>query len=104
MASSTSPWSASSYHQIPEGLAYLHDKSVLHRDLKADNILADWDEICKISDFGTVRKTDNTHNKEEISFRGTIFWMTPEVIDLNLDGSSDIWSLGCVVLEILAGR
>ncbi|KAE8256076.1 hypothetical protein A4X13_0g2823 [Tilletia indica] len=94
-------------HQILEGLAYLHDKGILHRDLKADNILVDWDGICKISDFGTVRKTDDIYNNQEMSLQGTIFWMAPEVINLTSDGYSakvDIWSLGCVVLEMLAGR
>ncbi|KAK0531509.1 mitogen-activated protein kinase kinase kinase [Tilletia horrida] len=94
-------------HQILEGLAYLHDKRILHRDLKADNILVDWDGICKISDFGTVRKTDDIYNNQEMSLQGSIFWMAPEVINMTADGYSakvDIWSLGCVVLEMLAGR
>lgn len=94
-------------HQILEGLAYLHDKGILHRDLKADNILVDWDGICKISDFGTVRKTDDIYNNQEMSLQGSIFWMAPEVINMTADGYSakvDIWSLGCVVLEMLAGR
>ncbi|KAK0550690.1 mitogen-activated protein kinase kinase kinase [Tilletia horrida] len=94
-------------HQILEGLAYLHDKGILHRDLKADNILVDWDGICKISDFGTVRKTDDIYNNQEMSLQGSIFWMAPEVVNMTGGGYSakvDIWSLGCVVLEMLAGR
>ncbi|KAN0063138.1 mitogen-activated protein kinase kinase kinase [Thecaphora frezii] len=95
-------------HQILEGLAYLHSKGILHRDLKADNILVDFEGICKISDFGTVRRSDDIYgNVEDMSLQGSIFWMAPEVVSLSKKGYSakvDIWSLGCVVLEMFAGR
>ncbi|SPO21850.1 related to BCK1 ser/thr protein kinase of the MEKK family [Ustilago trichophora] len=95
-------------HQILEGLAYLHSKGILHRDLKADNILVDFEGICKISDFGTVRRSDDIYgNVENMSLQGSIFWMAPEVVSLSKKGYSakiDIWSLGCVVLEMFAGR
>lgn len=95
-------------HQILDGLAYLHSKGILHRDLKADNILVDFEGICKISDFGTVRRSDDIYgNVENMSLQGSIFWMAPEVVSLSKKGYSakiDIWSLGCVVLEMFAGR
>lgn len=95
-------------HQILEGLAYLHSKGILHRDLKADNILVDFEGVCKISDFGTVRRSDDIYgNVENMSLQGSIFWMAPEVVSLSKKGYSakvDIWSLGCVVLEMFAGR
>ncbi|PIA97239.1 MAP kinase kinase kinase mkh1 [Cercospora beticola] len=112
------------------GLAYLHSEGILHRDLKADNILLDLDGTCKISDFGISKRSANPYNNDITnSMQGSVFWMAPEVIRaqsqaLNVSGGSsgnsnggmdtisnqgysakvDIWSLGCVVLEMFAGR
>ncbi|KAL1303152.1 hypothetical protein AAFC00_006581 [Neodothiora populina] len=102
------------------GLAYLHSEGILHRDLKADNILLDLDGTCKISDFGISKKSRNPYNNDITnSMQGSVFWMAPEVIRAQSQASSngtddpsnqgysakvDIWSLGCVVLEMFAGR
>lgn len=90
------------------GLAYLHREGILHRDLKADNILLDLDGTCKISDFGISKKTDDIYGNDITnSMQGSVFWMAPEVIRSQGKGYSakvDIWSLGCVVLEMFAGR
>jgi mitogen-activated protein kinase kinase kinase len=90
------------------GLEYLHREGILHRDLKADNILLDVDGTCKISDFGISKKTDNIYGDDPgNSMQGSVFWMAPEVIRPEGQGYSakiDIWSLGCVVLEMFAGR
>ncbi|GFP54825.1 MAP kinase kinase kinase mkh1 [Trichoderma asperellum] len=94
--------------QTLSGLAYLHREGILHRDLKADNILLDIDGTCKISDFGISKKTDNIYgNDKSNNMQGSVFWMAPEVIRSQNEGYSakvDIWSLGCVVLEMFAGR
>ncbi|KAL8708800.1 MAG: hypothetical protein Q9220_006361 [cf. Caloplaca sp. 1 TL-2023] len=94
--------------QTLAGLAYLHQEGVLHRDLKADNILLDVDGTCKISDFGISKKTDNIYGNDVTnSMQGSVFWMAPEVVRSQGQGYSakvDIWSLGCVVLEMFAGR
>ncbi|KAI1080429.1 hypothetical protein F5B20DRAFT_112750 [Whalleya microplaca] len=94
--------------QTLSGLAYLHREGILHRDLKADNILLDVDGTCKISDFGISKKTDNIYGNDKTnSMQGSVFWMAPEVIRSQREGYSakvDIWSLGCVVLEMFAGR
>jgi mitogen-activated protein kinase kinase kinase len=94
--------------QTLAGLAYLHGKGILHRDLKADNILLDLDGTCKISDFGISKKTDNIYgNDASNNMQGSVFWMAPEVVRSHGQGYSakvDIWSLGCVVLEMFAGR
>ncbi|KAK8109318.1 MAP kinase kinase kinase [Apiospora sp. TS-2023a] len=94
--------------QALSGLAYLHREGILHRDLKADNILLDLDGTCKISDFGISKKTDDIYGNDKTnSMQGSVFWMAPEVIRSQGEGYSakvDIWSLGCVVLEMFAGR
>jgi mitogen-activated protein kinase kinase kinase len=94
--------------QTLAGLAYLHNEGILHRDLKADNILLDIDGTSKISDFGISKKSNNIYGNDITnSMQGSVFWMAPEVIRSQGQGYSakvDIWSLGCVVLEMFAGR
>ncbi|KAJ7169796.1 MAP kinase [Mycena filopes] len=91
--------------QILAGLEYLHLKGILHRDLKSDNILVETTGVCKISDFGISKRTDD-QNDAHTAMQGTVFWMAPEVINTQKKGYSfkiDIWSIGCVVLEMWAG-
>ncbi|KIM20324.1 hypothetical protein M408DRAFT_82191 [Serendipita vermifera MAFF 305830] len=95
--------------QIVDGLAYVHSKGILHRDLKADNILVDLDGICKIFDFGiSKRENDNIYgaNETATTMQGSVFWMAPEVLVTSegYGGKVDIWSLGCVVLEMCTGE
>lgn len=94
--------------QTLAGLSYLHSEGILHRDLKADNILLDLDGTCKISDFGISKKSDNIYGNDSTnSMQGSVFWMAPEVVRSQGQGYSakvDIWSLGCVVLEMFAGK
>ncbi|KAK5734556.1 mitogen-activated protein kinase kinase kinase [Elasticomyces elasticus] len=111
--------------QTLNGLAYLHSEGILHRDLKSDNLLLDLDGTCKISDFGISKRSANPYNNDITnSMQGSVFWMAPEVIraqsqplgpstgDMDprtamsqgYSAKVDIWSLGCVVLEMFAGR
>lgn len=98
--------------QVLDGLSYLHSRLILHRDLKADNLLLDLDGTIKISDFGiSKRSRDIYSNDAEMSMQGTIFWMAPEVVrnvvqneKKGYSGKVDVWSLGCVILEMYAGR
>ncbi|CAE6416710.1 unnamed protein product [Rhizoctonia solani] len=94
--------------QIIDGLAYLHKSGILHRDLKGDNILVDRSGICKISDFGISKRSEHVYNNHEgTAMQGSVFWMAPEMLHNNKQGYNakiDIWSVGCVVLEMQAGR
>jgi mitogen-activated protein kinase kinase kinase len=98
--------------QILRGLEYLHANGILHRDLKADNLLLEVDGRCKISDFGILKRLSDIYaNNAEMLMQGTIFWMAPEVIDLIVEDKKqgysakiDIWLLGCVVLEMFCGK
>lgn len=93
--------------QVLQGLNYLHESGVLHRDLKGDNILVNLDGTVKISDFGTMRRSEDIYaDKQGMSLQGSVFWMAPEMVR-NVHGYSakvDIWSLGCLTLEMFAGR
>ncbi|MFS7983658.1 putative mitogen-activated protein kinase kinase kinase STE-STE11 family [Helianthus anomalus] len=95
----------SSYtRQILHGLKYLHDRRVVHRDVKCANILVDANGSVKLADFGLAKAT--TFNDVK-SCKGTAFWMAPEVVNNKSKGyglAADIWSLGCTVLEMLTHR
>ncbi|KAF8306364.1 kinase-like protein [Clavulina sp. PMI_390] len=95
--------------QISEGLAYLHESGILHRDLKGDNILIDPNGICKITDFGISRQADDIYAAAtHTAMQGSICWMAPEVIQnpkrAEYSAKIDVWSLGCVVLEMWTGK
>ncbi|KAM1665130.1 hypothetical protein EV1_044030 [Malus domestica] len=87
--------------QILSGLTYLHDRNVVHRDIKCANILVDASGSVKLADFGLAKATKFNDVK---SCKGTAYWMAPEVVNLRNRGyglAADIWSLGCAVLEML---
>merc|ERR1712151_399208 len=87
---------------ITEGLNYLHTRKppVLHRDIKGGNILVSLDCHVKLTDFGCSKRTDDSFSK---TMRGSIPWMAPEVVVGSGHGrKADVWSLGCVVIEMAA--
>jgi serine/threonine protein kinase len=95
---------ASYVFKILEGLDYLHRSDVVHCDLKAANILTTKTGNVKLSDFG-VSLNLRAMEREIKDVAGTPNWMAPEVIELKgASTKSDIWSLGCTVIELLTGR
>ena len=92
--------------QILEGLSYLHKSHIVHRDLKCANVLLDEHDNCKLVDFGMSKYGDEIRSTSGCNtFCGTIYWMSPETIRGQSYGwKSDIWSFGCMVLEMLNGE
>eukprot|EP00771_Trimastix_marina_P002149 gnl/Trimastix_PCT/3263.p1 GENE.gnl/Trimastix_PCT/3263~~gnl/Trimastix_PCT/3263.p1 ORF type:complete len:1015 (-),score=367.46 gnl/Trimastix_PCT/3263:98-3142(-) len=89
--------------QVLNGLAYLHDQGVIHRDIKGANILlAGTQGQIKLTDFGVSAKIGDGGAEDEVA--GTPYWMAPEVIAMaGRTTASDIWSVGCTVIELLTG-
>lgn len=88
--------------QVLEGLTYLHDQGVIHRDIKGANILATKDGLVKLADFGVATLSNDVG---DMSVAGTPYWMAPEIIELSgATTASDIWSVGCTVIELLDGE
>uniref|UniRef100_A0AAY4EUZ5 non-specific serine/threonine protein kinase n=1 Tax=Denticeps clupeoides TaxID=299321 RepID=A0AAY4EUZ5_9TELE len=86
-------------HGALQGLAYLHSHNMIHRDIKAGNILLTEPGQVKLADFGSASIISPAN-----SFVGTPYWMAPEVIlamdEGQYDGKVDIWSLGITCIEL----
>ncbi|OEL38841.1 putative LRR receptor-like serine/threonine-protein kinase [Dichanthelium oligosanthes] len=93
---------------IARGLAYLHEEStirIVHRDIKASNILLDKDLKAKISDFGLAKLNEDDHTHISTRIAGTIGYMAPEYAMRGyLTDKADVYSFGVVALEIVSGK
>jgi len=112
-------------HQVLQGLAYLHAQGVVHRDIKGANILTTKEGVVKLADFGVAAKIGGEigeaalggggggHNNStniddgesrDVSPQGTPYWMAPEVVEMKpVTTAADIWSVGCLAVELLTG-
>lgn len=106
--------------EILNALSYMHSKGVIHRDLKCANILISEDSSIKLSDFGLSKIIESTLITSEIA--GSLNWMAPEIFSNELEANenteiftgvkkykgysfpSDIWSLGCTVIEMMTAN
>lgn len=125
------PVAKSYIRQTLQGLAYLHSHGIVHRDVKADNVLVDSDGLVKLADFGSSKLLHNSRSNGGSTLSmpggsvtdtmvGTPYWMAPEVVNLTADeepqsdagggkggkegynNRADIWSLGIMACEVLS--
>ncbi|KAG2426695.1 hypothetical protein HYH02_014735 [Chlamydomonas schloesseri] len=92
--------------QLLRGLAYCHSNGVLHRDLKASNILIDAKGVVKLADFGLARPY-TAENEAGFTNRVITLWYRPPELLLGANkygGEVDMWSVGCIFAELLTGK
>jgi serine/threonine protein kinase/Tfp pilus assembly protein PilF len=91
--------------QIAEGLAEAHGRRIVHRDIKPANIMLVGGRHAKITDFGLARVDGSGETTRTGGIVGTLAYMSPEQAQgLPTDQRTDVWSLGCVIYEMLSGR
>eukprot|EP00759_Apiculatamorpha_spiralis_P036388 PhF_6_TR36540/c0_g1_i1/m.53888/K11228/STE11; mitogen-activated protein kinase kinase kinase len=89
--------------EVVSAVAYIHELGIVHRDIKAANVLLGQGEVAKLSDFGCASRLDD--KGETTGVAGSIRWMAPEMPSKKPYGTEvDIWSLGCLMIELLTGK
>lgn len=99
------PRAAKFIHQIADGLAYAHERGIVHRDIKPGNILVTADDKAKISDFGLARLQSAGSVTQTGHAVGSPSYMSPEQVQgMAVDGRSDMFSLGVLFYEMLTQK
>jgi serine/threonine protein kinase len=95
-------------YQALQGVAYLHARGIVHRDIKGLNLLLTREGTCKLGDFGCAVDLSTQRDGQFHSLQGTPFWMAPEMFEVSADGlggdlAADIWSIGATAWELATG-
>ncbi len=91
--------------QLLQGLSFLHLHGIIHRDLKSDNVLVTSDGKIKLSDFGCSVRSSSFVRDITKSIKGSPCFIAPEILlRQNHSYSADIWSVGCMIIEMLTGE
>ncbi|QQR75129.1 MAG: protein kinase [Holophagales bacterium] len=93
--------------EVLSGLAVLHARGIVHRDVKPGNVLIDGEGRAKLADFGLVRRfdADATRATSSLAVVGTAEYLSPEqALGEEIDGRSDLYALGVTLFEMLAGK
>lgn len=92
------------FTQICLGLKHVHDRKILHRDLKAQNIFLTKSGIVKLGDFGVAKILNSTLDNARTMI-GTPYYLSPEIVDNHpYNFKSDIWALGVILYELCTSK
>eukprot|EP00928_Gymnodinium_smaydae_P005182 TRINITY_DN11784_c0_g3_i2.p1 TRINITY_DN11784_c0_g3~~TRINITY_DN11784_c0_g3_i2.p1 ORF type:complete len:545 (+),score=110.03 TRINITY_DN11784_c0_g3_i2:477-2111(+) len=107
----TEEWVRTIFAQILQAVQYLHSKNVIHRDLKSQNVFLAANGLVRLGDFGLCRRTRGQlagtggAPVASLTHAGTDCYMAPEMLSSSRYGKpADMWSLGCVLYELLTGQ
>jgi serine/threonine protein kinase len=91
---------------VLSALLVLHQRGLVHRDIKSNNILlGDEDHVCMVSDFGLTIKAEDANDPTKSTVVGTPLWMAPEIfLTRQYQTGVDVWALGVVIIEMAEGR